>query len=93
MRDKTESERAYIEGRRFTLVRLLTQSMKELMEFGELDQSPLIRLAELIKERQETVSKLRELCGKYGDNEWRDNSHLADVVEKHLIIHIRERIP
>ena len=28
---------------------------------------------------------LRQVCAKYGDNDWPDNLHLADVIEKHLL--------
>ena len=38
----------------------------------------------LILERRDTVKMLRNICESYGDNEWEDNLHLADVLEKHL---------
>lgn len=44
--------------------------------------------ASLAKERFETLVKLRELCRDFGDNDWTDNLHLADVVEKHLGKHL-----
>lgn len=27
---------------------------------------------------------LRQVCDEFGDNDWPDNLHLADVIEKHL---------
>lgn len=39
-------------------------------------------------ERSETISCLRHLCAKYGDNDWDDDLHLVDIIEKHLIKHL-----
>ena len=36
-------------------------------------------------ERAETVQKLRAICAEFGDNNWPDDLHLADVLEKHLL--------
>lgn len=35
-------------------------------------------------ERAETVLKLRAICMDHGDNEWPDDLHLVDVLDKHL---------
>lgn len=35
-------------------------------------------------ERAETVAALRRLCDYLGDNDWPDDLHLADVIEKHI---------
>lgn len=32
----------------------------------------------------ELLAGLRELCREYGDNDWPDNLHPLDVIEKHL---------
>lgn len=37
-----------------------------------------------VSERQETIKSLRGLCKDFGDNDWPDDLHLADVIEKHL---------
>jgi len=39
-------------------------------------------------ERQEVLLKLREICGVFGDNDWSDDLHFADVLEKHLYRHL-----
>ena len=39
-------------------------------------------------ERQEIVAQLRSFCEEYGDNDWPDELHLADVLEKHLYRHV-----
>lgn len=35
-------------------------------------------------EREEAVARLRWLCEEFGDQDWDDNLHLADVIDKHL---------
>lgn len=35
-------------------------------------------------EREQTISALRNICSTYGDNDWDDDLHLADVIAKHL---------
>jgi hypothetical protein len=35
-------------------------------------------------ERNAAVAMLRQVCDEHGDNDWPDNLHLADVIEKHL---------
>lgn len=35
-------------------------------------------------ERAAAVAALRRICEKFGDNDWPDDLHLADVLEKHL---------
>ena len=49
-------------------------------QFSEIDKR--------LKEREVAVAALRELCGEYGDNDWADDLHLADVIEKHLRRHL-----
>lgn len=41
-----------------------------------------------ISEREAAVAMLREVCEWHGDNEWGNNLHLADVIEKHLYRHL-----
>lgn len=35
-------------------------------------------------ERAAAVTMLRVECAAYDDNDWPDNLHLADIIEKHL---------
>lgn len=37
-----------------------------------------------ITEREEAIARLRDICSEYGDNDWDDTLHLADIIEKHL---------
>lgn len=41
-------------------------------------------------ERKDLVAALREVCKAFGDNDWPDDLHLADVIEKHLAKHLHE---
>lgn len=72
-----ERDRAYTEGRRGMARLLLSQVIREL---GAEDQA----VAELIAERDATRAVLRRICGDHGDNDWPDDLHLADVIDKHL---------
>jgi hypothetical protein len=36
------------------------------------------------EERKWAIVALRSLCGQFGDNDWSDDLHLADVIDKHL---------
>src|SRR4029077_15273959 len=40
--------------------------------------------------RGAVVKMLRMVCEEFGDNDWPDNLHQADVIEKHLIRPIRQ---
>jgi len=56
----------------------LTDSLK--LEFDRLNKE----IEKNKKERAETILFLRELCEEFGDNEWKDDLHLKDILEKHL---------
>jgi hypothetical protein len=40
--------------------------------------------------REDVGKMLRMACEEFGDNDWPDNLHLADVLEKHLLRPIRQ---
>jgi hypothetical protein len=69
----------YIAGMRSALTHQLAHILGELGYSGDEGQ----RLAWIL-ERERAVAKLREVCAEYGDNDWEDNLHLADVIDKHL---------
>ena len=43
-------------------------------------------LAELRQEREDVIKMLRDIAQRkvLGDNEWSDNLHLRDILEKHF---------
>ncbi len=48
----------------------------------------VIEVKYLEKERGAAVKMLRQLCADFGDNDWPDDLHLADVIDKHLGDHL-----
>lgn len=76
-------EQSYIEGSRRAWTGMLRLCIAEL---GEADREKHA----WILERQETVAMLRRVCALVGDNDWPENLHLGDVIEKHLYRHLAE---
>lgn len=74
-------ERGYIAGTRAVWHRLLGMAIGEIGEPGKTAEKYAL-------EREEAVGRLREICAEYGDNDWPDDLHLADVIEKHLGRHL-----
>lgn len=50
---------------------------------SELDDVRAMR-DRLWAERVAAIATLRIECAEYDDNDWPDNLHLADIIEKHL---------
>jgi hypothetical protein len=73
----TDIERAYEAGRRSVWLQILKEATGALG--GEHSAS-----GRWLIERTEAVAVLRQVCEKYGDNDWPDNLNLADVIAKHL---------
>jgi hypothetical protein len=49
--------------------------------------------ARWILEREAAIAALRDICQVHGDNDWPDNLHLADIIEKHLGRNLDDRAP
>lgn len=79
-------EAAYVLGQKAVWISILRQACREL---GVDD--PEAAKARWVVERAETVQMLRKYCEEHGDNQWPDNLHLADVVEKRLMRPILSR--
>lgn len=58
--------------------------LKAVMRYLPDDKGHLV----LTAERVDTILKLREICETYGDNDWPDGLHLADILDKHLLRHL-----
>jgi hypothetical protein len=76
-----KEESAYMQGMRTANVRMLSQCVQELGYEGRSE-------AAWIVEREAAIAALRELCSTHGDNDWPDNLHLRDIIEKHLGRHL-----
>lgn len=80
----TESEEtAYEQGSRAAWGQMFRECLKAL----GYDGSDAERTRWML-EREAVVAALRGLCAEYGDNEWDEDEHLADVIEKHLTRHL-----
>ena len=77
------TEDAYIEGTRHVWRRLLQEACQHL---GVDDAGA--GQARWLLEREEARARLRELCAEFGDLDWDDSLHLADVIDKHLGKHL-----
>jgi hypothetical protein len=85
-RDDAEHEAGYIVGYKAAWRRLLGEAIGELGLRGA-DKD----LAGLHVERTDAVAQLRMLCREHGDNDWDDDDHLGDVIDKHLGRYLSER--
>jgi len=82
-----EHDGAYTEGQRVAYRTVLGDVLHKL---GYNLTNPGFRLAALVREREETISALRSVCQAFGDNDWPDDLHLGDVIDKHLRRHLEE---
>jgi hypothetical protein len=75
----TVSEQDWIDGNRAAYLRMLQECLREL---GVDD--PAAGQARWVVEREATIVMLRQVCERFGDNEWQPELHLADIIEKYL---------
>ena len=78
-------EHAYMEGSRAVARSLL--GLLALFLDGDEKQ-----VARLLIARDAARAALRQICEEFGDNDWPDDLHLADVIDKHLARHLRQKI-
>lgn len=77
------SEQDYIQGSRNAYRFMMLHCMRELDVETEPEKLEK-KVALLVAEREEAISILRGICADCGDNDWEDNLHLADIIDKHL---------
>ena len=77
------SEIDYTRGSRMAWLSMLQTCLHQL---GRDD--PKANSSRWVLEREQTVQALRSVCANHGDNDWTDDLHLADVIEKHLENHL-----
>lgn len=78
-----DEETAYLQGQRSAWTRLYGECLRHL---GYTAPSP----EAWIKEREDTIAILRQLCREYGDNDWEETLYLADILDKHLGDHLHQ---
>lgn len=77
--ENQDKEQEYIKGSRAAWASMLQKCLAELGY-----DSPEAQGAKWILEREAAISQLRDICESLGDNDWDENLHLADILEKHL---------
>ncbi len=76
-------ETSYLQGQRAVWVSLLGECLKNLGY-----RSPEAGGSSWILEREAAIAQLRTICADHGDNDWDENLHLGDIIEKHLARHL-----
>jgi predicted secreted protein len=71
------------QGEKDAWLQIARQALRNLngSDQGEPIEAKLLRLT---VERREAVLALRSFCEDHGDNDWQDDLHMADVINKHL---------
>ena len=77
--DPSEHDLGFIAGQRHALITMIKQATREL---GYDD--PEAEKVSWISEREHAIAQLRALCEVIGDNDWDENLHLGDIIEKHV---------
>lgn len=76
-------EQAYVQGSKQAWLMMLQECLEHL---GETERDKY----GWVLERQSAIQQLRSLCREFGDNEWDEELHLADIIDKHLGDHLRK---
>lgn len=74
-----KQKQAYIEGSRAAWRAVLLTALKHLGY-----ESPEMKIAGWITEREAAMVALRSLCEEHGDNDWENDLHLAGIIDNHL---------
>lgn len=75
----------YEQGSRSAWRTMLAECLRHLGYTGDDTQ----KLA-WIAEREDAILALRRICAEHGDNDWPEDLHLADILDKHLERHLEE---
>lgn len=85
-----EEERLYMQGLRSAYLEMIAMARRALGMFEDDEAATAKQIARLIEEREWTISKLRNVCGSFGDNEWPHTLWIPDIIEKHLADYLYE---
>ena len=81
------SEKDYINGSRTAYRRMMQLCLREIIDSKD-NLSAEEKVVQLAGERDEALAVLRRICEEHGDNDWDNNLHLADIIDKHLGRHL-----
>lgn len=76
-----KEEQAWQRGRKSAFRSIVGEAAREMTGKG-------MKLAAAMMQLHDTREALRRVCEDHGDNDWSDDLHLADVIEKHLARHL-----
>ena len=79
----SKEEQAWLTGNRAAWRGLLGECLQHLGY-----DTPEAKQTAWIAEREDIIAMLRQVCEEHGDNNWPDDLHLGDVIEKHLWRHL-----
>lgn len=77
-------EQAYIEGQRSIAQAQLGDALQRLSYLDDKKYT----LETMLYEREGAIAMLRIVCNDFGDKEWDEKLHLADIIDKHLARHL-----
>jgi hypothetical protein len=83
-----QEDKAYEMGSQAAWRQMLSTALANLP--GAMS-APERMLAARTAELHDVRMQLRALCAEFGDNDWPDELHLGDVIDKHLARHLYER--
>ena len=85
--DSERQDNIRIQGEIYAYQNIIRKCQSELRGCG----AEMRTKDEFAEERIEVTQVLRRLCDEFGDNDWDDNLHLADVIDKHLGRYLGDR--
>lgn len=83
MMTQDEHDVAYTEGYRLALRQHIMLGLAHLGYEGAEKKA-----LQWVVEREQAIGQLRALCKEFGDNDWDEQLHLGDIIEKHLGKHL-----
>ena len=76
----------YIQGNKAAYSNILKFCIKQLDDNDYIEYEKAY--INLLTERTEAILALRAVCSIISDNNWQDNLHLADIINKHILNYI-----
>ena len=77
----SHEQRSWQAGNRTAWTQMLQHCVAALGEEARTQASWLV-------EREEAIAALREVCARFGDNDWDERLGLAEVIQNHLARHL-----
>jgi hypothetical protein len=79
-----EQEKYFILGKIRTFQTIIIDCQNALTGLGVKLKSK----NEFDQERIDVIKTLRSACGEIGDNDWSDDLHISDIINKHLVCYV-----